>query len=549
GEAFPPPPATFSPPPRCPPGAALARLPRCRAGRPRAERQGNAGCPPRRGAAPSRRALSRPARPRHRKGARVRRRGRDPRDGSRARRGGGRGRRARGGAAARASIAGRAGSAGAGGTAGTARTRADARSARAGERGARGSRGRTATCRRRSATSACRPGSSASRGCARAEHGRLLGPGAVQGGAPRLEGGGDRGARPARRSRRMSRGRSAAVRRRPRRRPVRARRARGTRAAHPVAVRGGAVKLPVEVLQRRPPADRYDAVVVGAGLGGLACAAILARHGMRVAIVDRARRPGGQVQTIAYQGYAVDLAPPLWEATGVRDVLAAAGVRDVALADVPLRDALRIAIVEGGAVRDRPYPLPVPGAVPSPSVLEAVRALYGVPPRVFAALGGIYEELAHASAEQLEAWREARLVDWLADRGLEPVVASAVRRSALLLGASDPESATVAALASRGRWLAAGAAPAHVVAADNPVAGSRGVVQALVDALVEAGGDLRLGTAVVALDVERGRVRALGVQRQEQPFLEEIAAERVVLAVPEDDVLALLPRAIATQLV
>jgi len=309
------------------------------------------------------------------------------------------------------------------------------------------------------------------------------------------------------------------------------------------------VKLPVEVLQRRPPADRYDAVVVGAGLGGLACAAILARHGMRVAIVDRARRPGGQVQTIAYQGYAVDLAPPLWEATGVRDVLAAAGVRDVALADVPLRDALRIAIVEGGAVRDRPYPLPVPGAVPSPSVLEAVRALYGVPPRVFAALGGIYEELAHASAEQLEAWREARLVDWLADRGLEPVVASAVRRSALLLGASDPESATVAALASRGRWLAAGAAPAHVVAADNPVAGSRGVVQALVDALVEAGGDLRLGTAVVALDVERGRVRALGVQRQEQPFLEEIAAERVVLAVPEDDVLALLPRAIATQLV
>ena len=38
----------------------------------------------------------------------------------------------------------------------------------------------------------------------------------------------------------------------------------------------------------------------------------------------------------------------------------------------------------------------------SPSTLDAVRSLYGVPPRVFAAIGEAYQELVTASAEQLD---------------------------------------------------------------------------------------------------------------------------------------------------
>ena len=100
------------------------------------------------------------------------------------------------------------------------------------------------------------------------------------------------------------------------------------------------MSLPVELLQRRAAADRYDAAVVGAGIAGLVCGAVLARGGARVALLDHGRRPGGRVQTIAHQGYAVDLTPLPWEATGVREALASAGARDLTLADQQLHHAL-----------------------------------------------------------------------------------------------------------------------------------------------------------------------------------------------------------------
>jgi phytoene dehydrogenase-like protein len=226
--------------------------------------------------------------------------------------------------------------------------------------------------------------------------------------------------------------------------------------------------LPVELLQRRPSAERYDVAVVGAGIGGLVCASILARAGVRVALVECAKRPGGQVQTIAHQGFAVDLGAPLWEEGGFAEVLAAAGVRDLTLAALHERDALRVAIVRPRTGRLETYALPVPGTVPSPSVLDAVRELYGVAPRVFAQLGAIYEELAGSSAAQRDAWRDTSLAAWLQERGAEPVVAAAAKRSASLLGALDPDAASLAALARRAR------APARGVPAPRAGARARG---------------------------------------------------------------------------
>ena len=39
--------------------------------------------------------------------------------------------------------------------------------------------------------------------------------------------------------------------------------------------------------------DRYDAIVVGSGLGGLTAASLLARSGRRVLVAERHDRPGG----------------------------------------------------------------------------------------------------------------------------------------------------------------------------------------------------------------------------------------------------------------
>lgn len=298
--------------------------------------------------------------------------------------------------------------------------------------------------------------------------------------------------------------------------------------------------LPVGVLQRRASADRHDVAVVGAGISGLVAAALLARGGASVVLVDAGRRPGGRQQTLLHQGFAVDLAPPLWEAEGLRETIEAAGGADISFAPISLRQDLRLVVMEGGAVRGDPHALPVPGAVPSPSTLDAIRELHGCPPRVFAALGGLGERLAGVPSMEWEERRGEKLSDWLASSGAEAPVAAAMLRTAALLGACDPGRASAAAMARRLRGIGV-PDPSHLLVADNPVAGARGVVQALVDAFVAAGGEMRLGARVVGVEIERGRLRSLAVQREERPFLEEVLVGRAVFAIPGSEVAALLP--------
>jgi glycine/D-amino acid oxidase-like deaminating enzyme len=52
--------------------------------------------------------------------------------------------------------------------------------------------------------------------------------------------------------------------------------------------------------------ERLDAVVVGAGVAGLACARRLAQHGLDVAVVERDDGVGGRVRTDDVEGYRLD---------------------------------------------------------------------------------------------------------------------------------------------------------------------------------------------------------------------------------------------------
>lgn len=52
--------------------------------------------------------------------------------------------------------------------------------------------------------------------------------------------------------------------------------------------------------------DKYDVVVIGCGIGGLTCALLLAKKGMRVAVFEKGANPGGYCSSFSVNGYRFD---------------------------------------------------------------------------------------------------------------------------------------------------------------------------------------------------------------------------------------------------
>ncbi len=77
--------------------------------------------------------------------------------------------------------------------------------------------------------------------------------------------------------------------------------------------------------------DNYDAVVIGAGMGGMTCGALLAKNKKSVLVVDQGSKPGGCCTSTTYEGFTycngpvtLTMAPPIWktlEEMGLRDEL------------------------------------------------------------------------------------------------------------------------------------------------------------------------------------------------------------------------------------
>ncbi len=57
--------------------------------------------------------------------------------------------------------------------------------------------------------------------------------------------------------------------------------------------------------------NEYDVAVVGAGIGGLACASLLSHAGMRVLVAEKARLAGGFCQTYNWEGFPLNSGPTM----------------------------------------------------------------------------------------------------------------------------------------------------------------------------------------------------------------------------------------------
>lgn len=77
----------------------------------------------------------------------------------------------------------------------------------------------------------------------------------------------------------------------------------------------------------KPPSPSDGrAVVVGAGMGGLACAIRLAARGVPVTVIERAATPGGKLRAVMVDGAGIDSGPTVFTMRDVfEDLFAAAG--------------------------------------------------------------------------------------------------------------------------------------------------------------------------------------------------------------------------------
>ena len=61
---------------------------------------------------------------------------------------------------------------------------------------------------------------------------------------------------------------------------------------------------------RKNVPENLDAIVIGSGASGLASAAILARAGWRVLVLEQHTKAGGSCHTFGKKGYVFDVGKP-----------------------------------------------------------------------------------------------------------------------------------------------------------------------------------------------------------------------------------------------
>jgi phytoene dehydrogenase-like protein len=277
------------------------------------------------------------------------------------------------------------------------------------------------------------------------------------------------------------------------------------------------------------PSRPYDVIVIGAGLAGLLSAAILARRGRRVLILEREPVAGGRLRSYDLDGYVIDAGAYLWPNLHLDRALAAAGADGFAGSTIPPTEVMRV-FVQGDGGRRRSFPWP--GRSLSPALVDAAAVTLRADARTAHALADLWVRLAQLSDAEVTALRHVALRDALPRFAPEPALAAAFRRNVMLFGTYDPDAASMAECVALGRRRADAAAPRPECAGPNAVGGVRALPRAVHAAAAAHGVELRLGWEVEHIAVARGRIAGVFAHERSRPFAERLVAPVVVCNAP-----------------
>ncbi len=92
--------------------------------------------------------------------------------------------------------------------------------------------------------------------------------------------------------------------------------------------------------------SEFDVAVIGAGIGGLTCAAMLAKAGLKVLLAEQRKQVGGYCSSVTRDGFVLNVGPTVF--TGVRE----GGALSLLLENLGIRDRVPFARPTLGAITD-----------------------------------------------------------------------------------------------------------------------------------------------------------------------------------------------------
>lgn len=248
----------------------------------------------------------------------------------------------------------------------------------------------------------------------------------------------------------------------------------------------------------------YDVCVIGAGYGGATVAALLAKAGRRVALVEKTARAGGKTQTTERKGYHFEM----FGAVGIpalnsrfHELVDTLGIAERVPFVVPQGNAAAVRYkAPDGTWRTMHTPLIATG---SPEEMANLKRVYGVDDAALAALANFYGALFGVDDAALAELESVGMLAWMEQFGLAAPLVSQICMSlnTLFVVAVDRLAASEAIPVLRAQVLG-GAGRYHL-------GGYGKVAEACADYVVEHGGAYFTKCRARHIAVENGR--AVGV--------------------------------------